>query len=483
MTAPSIGLVKAATDPKLLGGDATLFPKQLEILRAIESTPLGVLALGRRSGKTLLAAKVALHHCLLRPDLDRFAKLRYALVVAARQDQANELLRVAGEIVNASPMLQACMYAETATELRFRTLGGAKTTLRAVPTSTSATRGMAASIVILDEVAHFEAAREVFQAVAPSIATFGAAGQILLVSTPYGTEGLFAEMFDGVSSGALPGYAFQAPSADVNPMVTSEFLSGEQLRLGHGAYATEYLAEFVASGGDYFEHVEATADGPARPDEGSGWVAGLDFASKQDPCALAIVGRSNLMPGKLLHGLTKRWVPKSAHTFETVRRRQDDLLAAIAEECQAFGVHTIVCDQHMAYEIQARMSSAYGLRVVPNPMSAVSQTEVFRELRAALLMDRLALYNDPQLIAELRAVRTDMRVGRSEVSLPRTLGGHCDIAQALALAVHHQRFRSRGDARPRRQQTTDTLERRRASFMNRAGGEDAFISTLSGRDV
>jgi hypothetical protein len=60
-----------------------LWPRQRDLLEAIEAGPrMHVLALGRRSGKSTMAALVALHFCLFRPDLDamvRPGELRYAV--------------------------------------------------------------------------------------------------------------------------------------------------------------------------------------------------------------------------------------------------------------------------------------------------------------------------------------------------------------------------------------------------------------------
>src|SRR5439155_21929088 len=63
-----LGLVGACDDRRVLG--CPLWPKQREIIASVEAGPrLHVWALGRRSGKTTMAALVGLWDCLLRPDL------------------------------------------------------------------------------------------------------------------------------------------------------------------------------------------------------------------------------------------------------------------------------------------------------------------------------------------------------------------------------------------------------------------------------
>jgi hypothetical protein len=51
----------------------------------------------------------------------------------------------------------------------------------------------------------------------------------------------------------------------------------------------------------------------------------------------------------------------------------------------------------------------------------------------------LELYDQPQLLAEFRRLRTRYAAGRSQVENPRVGGSHGDLAQALALVVYEQR--------------------------------------------
>jgi hypothetical protein len=63
------GLLAACEDPRLFGFH--LWPRQRELLEVVECGPrIHAWALGRRSGKTTLAAIACLHTCLRRPELD-----------------------------------------------------------------------------------------------------------------------------------------------------------------------------------------------------------------------------------------------------------------------------------------------------------------------------------------------------------------------------------------------------------------------------
>ena len=67
-------------------------------------------------------------------------------------------------------------------------------------------------------------------------------------------------------------------------------------------------------------------------------------------------------------------------------------------------------------------------------MTAPTKDAAFGFLRGRLNAGEIELFEHPQLLRELRAVRTRYAAGRSSVVLPRIGGSHCDLAQSLALA-------------------------------------------------
>jgi hypothetical protein len=91
------GLLDAADDDRLFGFD--LWPRQRDLVAAVERGPrLHVWALGRRSGKTTIAALVMLWDALLRQELNdrvRPGERRYSVGVATNLRQARLLVRAA----------------------------------------------------------------------------------------------------------------------------------------------------------------------------------------------------------------------------------------------------------------------------------------------------------------------------------------------------------------------------------------------------
>ncbi len=443
------GLVAACDDPKLLA--FPLWPRQRLLLEAVEAGPrMHVWALGRRSGKTTLAAIVGLHDCLLRPELDglvRRGERRHAVAVATSIRQARLFVQAAVSVVQASPLLRSMVESVDEDAILFKN----RTALSAFPCTARGVRGWPISTLLLDEAAHFVSdtegpmvAERVFASLVPATAQFADAARIIVASTPYGTSGMFAELYAQVAGGELDDAVAQRfTTAEANPTISAEFLAREQTR-DPEAFRSEYLAEFVGSGGAYLDPaliddaVLPRGELPAKA--GEGWVAGLDPAFSSDPFGLAIVGRSRQDRQRLVLAVAQAWTPsrQKAVSFEERRQVEDEVLAEVAAVCRAYGVHHVATDQYAADAVVERLRS-YGLAVRCVPMSAASKTAIFAELRARLLARQLELYDAPGLVPELRRLRTKFTAGSASVVNPRVGGSHGDLAQALALAVYEHR--------------------------------------------
>jgi hypothetical protein len=441
-----VGLLEACDDPGLF--DFPLWPRQRDLLASVEKGPrIHAWALGRRSGKTTLAALVALWDTCLR-DLDalvRPGERRHAVAVATNLRQARLFVRAALSVVERSPLLAEMVEAVTEDEIHF-TKG---TALSAFPCTSRGARGWPISTLLMDECAHFlsdtegpQVADRVFGSLVPSTAQFGDAARVIVASTPFGSSGLFADLFQRASSGELPdAVAKRATTAEVNPTVSAAFLARERARDPEG-FRGEYEAEFVGSGAAYLDPDRITdaveRQGELLPEQARGWVAGLDPAFSSDPFGLALVGRDFADPQRLVLGCARAWKParRRSGSFEERRAVEDAVLSEVAEVCRRYRA-TVVTDQYAAPAVVERLRRA-GLSVRTEPMTASSKTAAFRELRARLYAAGLQLYEEPTLIAELRRLRSRHTAGQASVINPRVGGSHGDLAQALALAVWEQ---------------------------------------------
>ncbi len=438
-----VRLLDAVDDPNLLGGTLTPWPKQRDVLGVIEGSRLSVLCLGRRSGKTTMMALAALHSCLLSPHLDRFVQpgeTRWAVAIATNRRQARLIVSQARAIVERSPLLSPLVVASSEDEIRFEN----DTAIAAFPCSSRGGRGWPIHFLAFDEAAHFvsetdgfQTAARVWEALSPSTAQFGDEGRIVVSSTPYGIDGFFADML--AQAGEDDGVAcVQLGTEEMNPTISPEFLEGERRR-DPESYRSEFLAELVGSGSAYLdpERLEAAVVGPVmpvNPEMGTDWRAGIDPSFARDPTGLAIVGRDGRRPEKLIVATVRAWKPERPESFEERRLVEDAILAEVARECQRYGAPAVT-DQYASRAVVDRLQRA-GVRVEAIPMTATSKTAAYAELRSLIYTGELELPDHPDLIRELRRLRSRYTAGSASVVNPRVGGSHGDLAQALAIAVY-----------------------------------------------
>jgi phage terminase large subunit-like protein len=455
----SVGLVDACASGKLLAFAA--HPRQRELLGLIESNRTVIAAAGRRFGKSRAAAAAAIWNLLLTPEADALVskgEKRYAISVANSREQARIFLSHCSTLLASSPALRAEVVQENENEI---VLSGCRV-IAAMPCSAKSIRGYAASFVHFDEFAHFfdieeggpAVASKVWAALTPSVLQFRAYGRVVVTSTPAGSDGMFAELYAKARGGEIAGaVAFHAASAE-NPLVDPTFLEGQEVALGEDDYAREFGAEFIAGGASFLEASrvrEVVADWKeVLPADGRGWVVAFDPSFAADPAAVAVVGRDPVDRSELIVGMVRRWVPQRRRK-RLLRSREEETrviesvvadVAAIAARFQA----RVLTDQHLPGVVTHEFAK-HGIGVTVRSWSAESQREAFQNLRARIYTHRVRLPNEPQLVAELSRIRTNLRPGSSGIVIPKSGDSHCDIAVAVAAGVHEfDRYGVSGDA-------------------------------------
>ena len=170
----------------------------------------------------------------------------------------------------------------------------------------------------------------IWQAARPLLTIYGEQGRTFGISTPADGDDFYGRLFTQAENGALPGaVAFRASTQELNPAVADTFLEQERLLLGEGAFRREYLAEFSPGGGGAFLEEDAVAAvvgryHELRPEQGTGWLIGLDVAFSRDPSAAVVVGRDPENRKRLLVGHAERWLPKrSRRQRRTAKTEQE----------------------------------------------------------------------------------------------------------------------------------------------------------------
>ncbi len=453
-----VPLLDAVFDRDLLGGTLKPWPRQVELLRGLDDPAVRthLLAIGRQAGKSTLASMLAVHNAALRPDLDDVVprgRTRYVLVASPSEDQSREFVSLCAGIIEGSPLLGP-MADVRADRIDFRLPSGAHTAIRALAANSRSVRGMSASLVILDEAAHLGdtagpgSDERMFTALEPSLRVFADAGRMVLISTPHGETGKFYELCQAVDAGALPGGRLtHAATWEIDPSLGEDWRERKRAEIGEDTFRQEYGAEFVAGAGQFFDLREVEfEDAPARPLDASSWVVGTDAAFHSDRFGLALVGEAVGESGTFLVGAVDAIAPgERLRSLAARRAREDATLARVWEVIEPYAAERPVRvwgDQHQSDGLRSFFGRK-GVQVEIVNVTAPIQTQAFVSLRSRLLDGSLRCWKHPQLVEDLRRVRTAKNV--ESIHLPRYAGGHCDAASALALCAYAVR---EGDLRP-----------------------------------
>jgi hypothetical protein len=207
-------------------------PWQRDLLQSPADRVL--LNCSRQSGKSTMAAILALHQALYHP-------LSLVLILAPAERQAKELF---GKVTDFYRELHGATPTQSDRKLGMHLANGSR--IEALPGSERTIRGFSgASLLILDEAARVDDA--LYYAVRPMLAVSG--GSLMLLSTPYGRRGVFFEEWTGGETWTR----FEVPATSC-PRIPVAFLEAERRSMPEWWYRQEYGCEFMETEDQLFTH-------------------------------------------------------------------------------------------------------------------------------------------------------------------------------------------------------------------------------------
>jgi hypothetical protein len=212
-------------------------PWQERLLRS--EAPRVLLNCARQSGKSTMAAILALHQALCWPR-------SLVLILAPAERQAKELFT---KVASAYRALGHVIPADSYRKLGMELSNGSR--IEALPGTEKTIRGFSGvDLLLVDEASRV--ADELYYAVRPMLAVSG--GRLLMMSTPYGRRGVFYEEWTG--AGAWERY--EIPAGDC-PRISEEFLEEERRALPRRVFRQEYLCSFEETDDQVFAHADVEA--------------------------------------------------------------------------------------------------------------------------------------------------------------------------------------------------------------------------------
>jgi len=457
-----------------------------------------VLICGRRSGKTFIASVISAYEAykiILKIDPQKYYKLPQGeeiriVNIASTTDQALILAKATQNRILNSKWFLPYIEGKNQSEIRLRTKrdlelftqeirlhGKALDThvslkIQAMPCTARGIRGGSIIVGILDEIAHFidnegnRSGDQIYEALTPSVATFGLDGKIISISSPYIKAGIFYDLFlDSIGrDGEEPDtnkIMFRIPTWEMNEDITFEYLESEKRR-NPETFDSEFGAEFSSVISGFFRYPEkidacvTRQEETANPTSNVAHYIAVDPSSSQNGYAIAMVHVEHRERMRLENGREKkekkaivvldRWKVWNLRDpeFEGMQYIDEDVIHEYLNGLfQKFRVVKIVFDQFDSTSSVMKFKKA-GVNAVKTPFSRHYNTKIFKNLRDLIYDERLDLFYHELGLKELKNLQ-EKRVGKKQFVVEAPTQGEvttddlCDVlANATYIASGHE---------------------------------------------
>ncbi len=400
-------------------------PSQREWL--LDDSPVKVAACGRRWGKTESQAVDAATFALARPG-------SVQMIVAPTYDQARLIADGVERLLTGCALTRRLVRIRRTPYPQLQVLGSL-ISARSADDGGRALRGHRADRVMVDEAA-FVPESVIADVIQPMLAD--TAGQLILISTPYGRNHFWRAWCAGQQSGGRI-RSFRFPS-EANPHVSLDYILHQREELPESVFRTEYLAEFAEDSSCVFPWHEVQEcvrlwESAADPTE-SRVVAGVDWARYSDFTACVAI-EAGVFP----------WRVVALDRFQGLS--WDAAVERVADFVEKTGVLAVLCDSTslgdpLLEQLDRRLTqSRLGAAAEGLVFTARSKRDIVEHLSLRIAHREIAL--PPPEAAEAAALHRELAVfGRDlrasgGVSFGAPDGEHDDCVIALALAAWRAR--------------------------------------------
>lgn len=408
------------------------------------------LIVGRRGGKTTLAAIVAIFSTLKvnwKPYLTK-TPVATVLVLSHSVDLSEEILDILKQLVESSPTLN-----------RLRNLKKKNTTkifhlkvpfldengeveysnvrIKVGAASKKTTRGSAVCTLLCDEIAYWNLSEEaadpdveILRAARMSLLQFKEHGTIIKMSSPGIKQGVLYEEWQKREDLKDDYIQFKAPSWVWNTILGKNEFQAEH-RLDPDGFDTELRANFVDSISNFIlpEFVDmcvmkGITFQPPADDNRTIYSAAIDAAFKGDRFAFALVGynekRVSTYVLKYWEGSKKK--PVQIHEVATY----------IRTVTRQYGLNEVAGDQY-SFQPMRELFLQYGINLVENTFTLPYKRKIYFGLKRLIHNQQMDLPDIPLLHKEVKELVVE-QTSSGQIRIGHPQGGSDDLSDALAVA-------------------------------------------------
>jgi Terminase large subunit, T4likevirus-type, N-terminal len=373
---------------------------------------------GRQSGKSSIAAAIALHEVLDAPH--PLTGETYSLLLAQDERAARRvLLAYATSLVENSPVYSLRLLTDPRkSELHFDNANN----LLVLPCIPASIRGYRAHTIVCDEVCFLGDGvdEELITAARPALSSTD--GRLVLISSPGAPSGVAYDMVQCNDPDVL---IWRAPSYRMNPTISRTFLEGLK-RHDPMAYEREIEGQFGATESTLLDptQVERACRQDTthlKPHEGVSYSAFVDLSGgRVDRAALAIV---HVEGSRAIVDALHAWAPPFSPA---------DFVQSCLPILARYGVHRVTGD-YFGAELGADLWRAAG---VEYQRSHLTRSQLLLSMVPVFGGGLCELPPDKLLVSEFKALqRRSTRAGREIADHPRS--GSDDLCNAVSGAIVH----------------------------------------------
>ncbi len=412
------------------------------------------LICGRRSGKTLISAVIAIY-CAISNNWKPFLKktpFATVLIMSHSREFSDEVLEVIRTLIEASHILSALVNKDkknTSSTMNLKVpwiINGSqiqysRVQIKVAAASSKTTRGVAACAILCDEIAFWnldenmkETDAKIMKAVRPSMKQFREFAMLIKLSSPGIKQGILHDEYKKHRAGELPpAYAvFKAPSWMMAPddvMPNSEFK--EEFDLDPDSFDQEYRGNFADSLSFFItpEYIDmavlkkVTFQAPEA--DAVKYEAAIDAAYKGDRFTFSVTAYVN---GRLKQYMSKGWQgtkQKPVSSYEVAE--------FIRNVCKQFNIDEVAADQY-AFQPLKEIFGTYGVNLKEYVFTPAFKKKIYWNLKKLVHSQQADLLDNEIQTRELKELIVEQ--GQSgNIKIGHPAGGTDDFADSLAVAA------------------------------------------------
>lgn len=412
------------------------------------------LICGRRSGKTLISAVVAIY-CAISNNWKPFLKktpFATVLIMSHSREFSDEVLEVIRTLIEASHILSALVNKDkknTSSTMNLKVpwiINGnqiqySRVQIKVAAASSKTTRGVAACAILCDEIAFWnldenmkETDAKIMKAVRPAMKQFREFGMLIKLSSPGIKQGILHSEYKKDREGTLPpSYAvFKAPSWMMAPddvMPNAEFK--EEFDLDPDSFDQEYRGNFADSLSFFItpEYIDMAVlkkvTFVAPEGDATKYTAAIDAAFKGDRFTFSITAYVN---GRLKQYMSKGWEgtkqkPVSAY----------EVAEFVRNVCKQFNIDEVAADQY-SFQPLKEIFNTYGVTLKEYTFTPAFKKKIYWNLKKLIHSQQADLLDNEIQTRELKELIVEQ--GQSGIiKIGHPAGGTDDFSDSLAISA------------------------------------------------